>query len=311
MTTNQRILKAAATVSSQDTLRIPGAGGLLGVEQADKFIDYMIDSSVLLKQATTLRISGDSRQLDTIEVASRLLRKGVEKQAPTETFGVGTGRREVFTTEVILPFDITFQFLEDNIEKDNAEDHVARLMAGTFSNDLEDLGINGNTADAGVDAAFLTIANGWLKILGADPAVNKYDTNNSTDYAGTVFKGMLKALPDRWKRNPRGLVYLTAPSVEEEYRLSLASRQTALGDRQLIDGSAVTYAGIPVKSVPFLLPGQHLLTKTENLVFAIKRAIRIGRQVQERSRLIEYTMTARVGYEIINPELAVYGNDWV
>lgn len=302
---NQRILKAAIT--SANTLRVANAGGLLGPEQADKFIDYLVDSSVLLKRATVYRLTGDSRQLDTIGVNGRVIRKGTEGTDPGFTVGVGTGRRELTTEEVILPFDITFNFLDDNIEKEGAEDHVARLMAQQFANDTEDLGVNGDSASGD---AFIQIKNGWVKILNGDAAVHKYDHNGSTDYKGVVLRGMLAQLSEKWKRNTAGLAYLVAPSVEEEYRLSLADRATALGDRQLTGGDPTTYAGIPILPVPFLAADTHLLTNPKNLAYGIKRAIRVGRQVQERKRLIEYTITARVGFEWLNPDAAVISQNY-
>lgn len=299
---NQRLIKAAVT--STTNLRAGGAGGLLNPEQANSFIDYMVDNSTILKRCTVYRITGDSRQLDNISVTSRVFRKGTENVDPGFTVGVGTGRRTVTTEEVVLPFDITFNFLEDNIERDGAEDHVARLMAMAFSNDVEDLGINGDTTSGD---PFVNIKHGWLKIISTDAAVHKVAHASSTDYKGTVFPAILAGLPEKWKRSTGGLAYFVSPAVEESYRLSIANRATGLGDDVLETGRAVSFAGIPVVATPLLAGSNtHLLTRPENMVFAIKRAIRVGRFVNERTRRIEYTMSARVGYEWINPDAAVY-----
>jgi hypothetical protein len=122
---------------------------------------------------------------------------------------------------------------------------------------------------------------------------------------------MLKAMPEKWKRR-RDLVFLVSPQVEEDYRLGLATRGTELGDRQLTDGTTVKYAGYEVVPVPYLAAGQHLLTPWKNLAFGIhEREILVEKQRQSRKRVIEYTTTARIDYEWINPAAAVVGHDAV
>jgi hypothetical protein len=55
---------------------------------------------------------------------------------------------------VILPVDVTFSFFEDNIERDNFEDHLMRTFATQLTKDLEDRAING---DDGSADPFLTL----------------------------------------------------------------------------------------------------------------------------------------------------------
>jgi len=303
---NKRMLQKSAITSAALT-----TGGKLPPQQANRFIDYMMDDSVLLKEITTIRMTSDTYRLDDIGVSKRIIRKGVEATAPTETAGVSTGRRQLQVTEVILPFDIGFQFIEDNIEKQGGEDHVARLFAQQFGNDIEDLGINGDVdATTDPDADFLTIDNGWIKIAKTDAKTNKYDTAGSTDYKGVVFPAILKAMPDKWKRNRAGLAFLVSPGVEEEYRLSLATRETALGDQQLTEAATQRFAGIRVLPVPAWPDDVIVLTPVKNLAYGIhEREIRVGKQVQERKRLVEYTTTARVDFEWIQPEAVVIGYD--
>lgn len=303
MTTANRRMMAKSAITTADLV----AGGKLDAQRAKSFIDYSIDNTTIMKQCTVIRMTSDTYTLDEMGVNQRTIRKGVEVTAPTFTAGITTGKRQLQVTEIILPYDIGFQFLEDNLEKQGAEDHIARLFAAQFGNDVEDLGINGDTAaGAGPDQDFLTIDNGWMKIAKTETAFNKYDTNASTDYKGVVFQGMLRAMPDRWKRNKSMLKFLVSPTVEEDYRLSLADRQTALGDRQLTDAAATTYAGIEIIAVPSMADTDLLLTPIKNLAYGIhEREIRVGKQVQERKRLVEYTTTARVDFQWIKPEAAV------
>lgn len=300
-TQNRRLL--AKSISTADL----NTGGHLNPEQSNKFIDYMVDNSVVLKHCTVIRMKSDTYNLDNIGVQSRIIRAGIENEAPTNVAGVSTGRRQLRVTEVILPFDIGFQFLEDNIEKQGAEDHIAQLFAAQFANDVEDLGCNGDTAAvAGPDQDFLKISDGWIKIARGEAGFHKYQLAASKDYKGVVFPGMLKAMPNKWKRNVGQLAFLVSPTVEEEYRLSLSSRSTALGDEQLVSANNQKFAGVQVVPVPFLAEGDMILTNWKNLAYGIhEREIRVGKQVQERKRLVEYTTTARVDYQWVTPDAAV------
>lgn len=289
------------------------SGGRLNPEQADRFIDYVVDQSVLFKDGIRVRrMNSDRAQLDKLQVGTRILRKATEGTDPGTVAGIATAQRQLSVTELILPVDITFSFMEDNIERDNFEQHVMAMFGIQLSNDLEDLGINGD----GVTTPFLSIEKGWLQIIKdevASPGPNetapaRFDTNAATDFRNVIFPGMLALLPSKFKANKSALRFYVSVGNAEAYQFQIGQRQTMAGDAALLVAqNALTYGGIPVVGATYMPDSNHLLTLPDNLVFGVRRDVSLGIFKNERKRVWEYTWTLRVDYEIVEPTAIVIG----
>lgn len=290
MTISNRALLAKDAITTADL----ATGGKLNPQQADKFIDYMVDQSAFLKDIRTERMDGPAKDLDFIGVASRIVRKGIEATEPTDTAGIQTSRKRLETVEVILPADISFSFLEDNIEREGVEDHIARMLAMQFANDLTDLAWNGDTEDTSEHAAFLTIDDGFIKLAKESTDTHKFDTGGSTDFKSEVFPGMLSMLPNKWKANKSELRFYVSPTVAEAYIEELTVRQTAWADELLQTGKLPLYKGVTIFPVDFIPDDVLVLTLRKNLAVGIQRQFTNERERKPRKRIIEYTMTARV-----------------
>lgn len=239
---------------------------------------------------------------------------------------MSTKKRELTTVEVIWAEDITLSFLEDNIERRGAENHIARLLATQFGNDLADLGWKGDTALAATitdansdgfddttgltqaDHDFLRTNDGWLKIAGADADAHAYDASGASK-ASDVFKAMLSLMPDKYLGLE--LVFFVPPELAIAYASELANRATGLGDTVMVQGvPAARYFGYRVVPDPYLrkegnLARRAVLTPADNLVFGIQRNITLDAQWQPRKRAVEYTITARNDYEFANADAVV------
>lgn len=307
-----------------------GGLGLLNPEQAERFITFMTDNAVVLPLVTERRMKEQTVQLDYFNLTGRRLRKGTEAVAPTSLGQIGEfTRRELVAVEAVLPADITFQFIEDNLEKEDGEDLIVREIARVVGNDVEDLGLHGDTGlaanitDANADNlddtsglsqndhSFLRINDGWFKFSRGSASTHKVNvSNNARTAAGvaywkdTVFPAVLKAMPEKWKRKLDGLVFLVAPSVEEEYRLSLQSRNTGLGDKAITGSERQNFMGVPIQPVPYITDQRDvILTNPKNLVYGVYRSIRVGRFVNERERQVEYTISLRTDYQIVADDM--------
>lgn len=301
---NRRLLERASAKAVIDTATVFASGsGRLNPEQSDRFIDYVLDQSVIFKDGIRVRrMNADRADLDKLAVGTRVIRKATEGSLPSDVVGVTTAKRQLVVTEIILPADVTFTFMEDNIERENFEDHLMAMFGVQLANDLEDLAINGDT---GSSDPFLSIEDGWLKILKTPSFANVYDTNGSTDFRNVVFEGMLEALPAKYKANKQNLRFYVSTTNEEKYRFQLGQRQTAGGDQILLGGQPVTYAGVPVVGVPFMPNDHHILTIPDNLVFGVRRDVSLGIFKHERKRVWEYTWTLRVDFEVVEGTAAV------
>ncbi|MCD6386021.1 hypothetical protein J7M23_09635 [Candidatus Sumerlaeota bacterium] len=299
-------MKNEAILRKGDELIVLSDGGLLSDAQSKKFINLSVDETVVINPkkniADIVQFSGDKKDLDTITGVSRALRKpstidsgyrAGHKQV--DAVAPAFGRRELSAEEVAVTYILPYSTIEDNIEEENLNDTLAKVYATMFGNDIEDLALNGTGSG---ENPFLSIAKGWIQIL-KDEAdeTHIYDTNGSEDYLGTVFPGMLKLLPSKWRNNPNNLVLLVPWSVYETYQTQVGERNTALGDRAITEGVTLRYSGIEVVPVGLMPDGHIILTRRLNPVVGFKRRIRIENEKVPRHLEIETTISARVGFQ--------------
>lgn len=291
MTSNRQMMKDAIT--SGDTLAGTGKGGLLNPEQARRFISYMTDNTTLLKDTRLEQMAAPEKQLDFLLIGSRLIRKATEATSPTELAAANTSRKELRSIKVRLAADITSEFQEDNIEGQNAGERIARELAQQFGNDLADLMLNGDTAATGADASFLTIGDGIIKQAKTSTDTHKFKLSG-TDYKGTVFPGMLKLMPNKFKNDRRNMRIYCSSSVADTYILSVTNRETALGDDVLASGRFDKFLGIQVFPIEYMPDDVIILTHRLNLVSGVQRAMKVYSQFNQRKDLTEYTMYMRL-----------------
>ena len=291
MSSNRQLMKD--TISASDTLTGTGKGGLLNPEQARRFISYMTDNTTLLRDTRLETMAAPEKQLDFLLIGSRLIRKATEATSPSELAVANTSRKELRSIKVRLAADITSEFLEDNIEGQSAEDRIARELAQQFGNDLADLMLNGDTAATGDDASFLSIGDGIIKQAKTSADTHKFKLTG-TDYKGTIFPGMLKMMPNKFKNDRANMRIYCSSSVADTYIMSVTDRMTVLGDDTLKTGLFDRFLGIRVFPVEYMPDDVIILTHRLNLVSGVQRAMKVYSQFNQRKDLTEYTMFMRL-----------------
>ncbi|MDR1648877.1 MAG: hypothetical protein LBR71_01335 [Synergistaceae bacterium] len=295
MITSNRKIVAKDSITSAN-FRGDGKGGYLNPEQSKEFLRMMFDATDFLKDIQTFTMRAPTKDLDYMKLDSRIIRPGVEGVAPDEIFEIDTAKQTLTTTEVILPFDITDNVLEDIIEGGNADENIAKMMTDQFGNDLCDLSLNGDTSVTGgvTDEKFLKIGDGFVKIAKGSADTHKFNTGGSTDYRGDVFPALLAALPNRYKRRKSELRFYVSPSVSEAYIRQLAIRETKLGDESLVTGMAQRFSGIQLFECEFMPDDVLILTSNKNLATGIFRDVKAERERSARERKTKYTVTMRL-----------------
>ena len=290
MSSNRQMMKDAITT---DTITGSGKGGRLNPEQARRFISYMTDNTALLNDTRLEQMSAPEKQLDFLLIGSRLIRKATEATSPSELAAANTSRKELRSVKVRLAADITSEFMEDNISGQSAAERIARELAQQFGNDLADLMLNGDTADTGADASFLTIGDGIIKQAKTSADTHKFKLTG-TDYKGTIFPGMLRLMPNKFKNDRKNMRIYCSSSVADTYILSVTNRETALGDNVLVSGRFDRFLGIQVFPVEYMPDDVIILTHRLNLVSGVQRSMKVYSQFNQRKDLTEYTMYMRL-----------------
>ena len=303
-----------------------GGGGLLNPEQANRFIDYMWDATTLGSDVRRVRMNADTVDIDKVRVGERVARLATEAVDDHENAAVTFSKISLTTSKIRLDWELTTEGLEDNIEGDDLEDHIARLMATQLANDLEDLAING---DADSSDPLLKSFDGWKKRVEASGHV--VDADGSL-IERKFFNAALKRLPRMYKQRRNQLRFYAGSNLVQDYLEELSRNpnleQIATG---IIQGSphapqsgvpgrvyAMAY-GVPVYEVPLFdeaqthtpdggsekQVGDIWLSFPQNLLWGVKREIKVYREFVPKKDTIEYTVYTRVGTQVENADAFV------
>ena len=220
--------------------------GLLGTEQANRFIDLLVDESALLSAVTVQRVDQRAGELYTIDITDRVLTGGQENTEVTPDTGtLSFGKIDYSCFKLSTGFALTWETLHWNIEGEDFEDHLVRLWREAMRRDLEILALRGDTSSAD---DFLKLDDGWVAQL-LDPANGAHivdfhdDTGNPQTVDATLFQKAIKALPTKYAL--RDLRWIATPKLIYDYRHYLASRQDNLGAAVLMGRAELTPEGIP------------------------------------------------------------------
>jgi len=278
--------------------------GKLNPEQTNRFIRTLIDQPTLLASVRTVAMGAPQMKVNKIGFGSRILRPATSSTALSSGDRVkpDLGQVVLNTTEVMAEIHIPYDVLEDNIEGGNVgvplqsgagglHQTLVDLIAERAALDLEELGIQGDTAVVGSDA-YLGLLNGYLKLSTA----NVVNVGGAFDKAAV--KSALQTMPTKYLRNRPSLQHFVSVDNETEIRDQYANRQTPMGDQQVQGLLPVSVYGSKVTPVA-LMPGANgLYTDPTNLIFGIQRNIMIEYDKDIRTREFIVVLTCRVAFAI-------------
>jgi len=278
------------------------SAGKLNAEQAEKFIQLVVDNTVMKDLVETIPMRSPTRDLDTLDFATRQMTKPTEGTATTDLISATFAKRTLTAVEFVYPADVTYSFLEDNIERDDFESTVMEMCAKALALDLEDLNTNGDE-DSGT--TFLAQNDGWILIAKENGHV--YDIAAPDERLDTIFPGMLADMPDKWKANRSNMYIALSSSDYEAYEAEIAERNTALGDMAITTGKRIPFKGIELVSPPAWPSGTYMMSLKKNLCRGIHRDILTETERAPRKRAVEITISGRQDAEIKVVDAVVIG----
>jgi hypothetical protein len=307
-----------------DTTAVGAAGGgILKPEQASTFIDYMWDETVLTSMVRRKKMNNPSEELDKIAVGRRLARKATEGVDDGQNVDPTFAKISMTTVKIRLDWELTTESLEDNLEGNALEDHVARLMATQLGNDLEDLFINGDTDDSD---ALIKSLDGFIKRFLAGAHVL---SNNGAALNRAAFNSIIKEMPRKYLGQRAALRFLTSPGLLQDFLYITTNENfTNIPERVYenpggVDGAPGGSVGIrPFGVTPVEIPlfpedvdgtysaatGDHgygIWTFPKNMIIGVQREIKVYREYKPKKDSIEYTVYTRVANQIENLDAAV------
>jgi len=257
---------------------IPSGNGNLYPDQANRFLDYMWDATILAKSARTIRMRSNTTEIDRVSVGQRIMTVALEDRPvdwvnnPSSGSGAFTTAGATFskisltTRKLRLDWELSAEALEDNVEGPDLEDHIARLMATQAGNDVEDLLING--------VGPVSASNGSSGLMGAFKGFRSLAVTNAHVVDGgqfgldkSVFNAAIKALPRKYKQRRNQLRFFAGSQLVQDYLYNLTASGGSVNPYDIASGiirgetaandggpgSTTPFAfGIPVINVPLM-----------------------------------------------------------
>jgi hypothetical protein len=287
------------------------SAGALTAEQSTAFVRSVLDAPTILAQARTVVMRSDKQWVDKIGFDSRILRPAVEHTALSESdrSKPTVGRVELDSQEVIAEVRVGYATMEDVIERALAatngapnaspgglHNSIVQMIAARAAADLEELGVQGDTATVG--DAYLALVDGWLKKAGHPSAVGGA-------FSPTAVAAGLKVLPSKYQADLAALKHFVAPQAVVDLRAALASRATGLGDTMMTNGGEVSVLGTGVVGCSRMPSAKGILVNPQNLLFGIHRNISIEFDKSITTRQYIVVVTARVAFNIETADACV------
>lgn len=310
------------------------AGGLLQPEQAERFLDFTLEYSTLLKEVRAEGKARNKGEVDTLNIggvctvpASEPETESIDEKLPD------FGKIEFAMVKLRSAFNMSTETLLDNIESDirvtglpgkqqgeeppgDFRETLMRAYAKRIATDIELGAIQGDTAHTGTTMKdkLLKCNNGWLKMAQLPLDSCHIVDAGSKNVSIKLFAAMLEALPAPYLKTPADLRWLVGSRLNIRWTSKLAERQTTLGD-DVLKGMGVAPFGIPMMLVP-LMPedkvvgtiGSHgfiMLTYLENLNYVYRRLVEMYWEFRPRKDIWENTTYTETDYMIENKDAMV------
>lgn len=284
-------------------------GGLLNAEQQDKFIRVVQETPTIINDVRTVPMNRSSMEINKIQFANHILRPAVENTAldANARSTTSTSKVTLNTQEAIAEVRIPYGVLEDNIEKGALQDTIMALIAERIAIDIEDIIIRGDTANVGFTGtlAVLKSYDGILKRITS----NVVDAGSPTTIVPAIWNDAIKAMPGKYRRNKSSLRLYVPDDIEQDYRLALSQKSTALGDALLAGNQALPVFGVPMKGVG-LMPNAvgnsfGILIDPRNIILGIQRNITMEAERLISERQLKFVVTLRMAIQLEEETAAV------
>lgn len=279
----------------------------LAAEEADRFIDYMVDESVLKNNARIVRMAKETRNIRALGLGSERFLKPADTFSSSDYKKTLTHNKIALTAKKVRGCVVVYDDdLEDNIEGQAFADHLMKMIAKKIANELDEAYWIADTHDLSGFAStdIRSLWDGWRYILDHSQSGETYENDVSgsaiiLDASNTVtaragdfafatkktiaeqdasapyewefkFGKMLRYLPSKYKVGGlANLRFFTNDQVIQQYIEALARRSTILGDNAILGKSPIQYGSVPIVACP-LMPTTMKIDIVDNQKEALK-----------------------------------------
>lgn len=230
-----------------------GSSGLLRPADAEKFIDMVQKDASFLSRLDSEKVTRKEGTISKLGVGTRLLRQhreGEDEITGNEVVPV-IGEVPYKCEYMTLGTSLTEEWLEQNKEKENFEQHFMGQISSQISVDILDLAFNGDEATATSDAHynFLRLNDGFIKQIKAGGNVVDGATIDGGKFSKKMFYDLRRAIPKEYRNS--NMKWICSDDTYTDLSEYLSERPTALGDIAITRGdNDIMILQTPFERVP-------------------------------------------------------------
>jgi len=247
-------LKQLMQKSAIDSSSLPNS--VMNRKQANRFIDLVVDESVLLKRIRVVRVDHNKGEINKLDLGT-IVTEGASTTSRAST-RTPTERIVTYDNEKYRSaFDLKTDFMEDNLERSGIRDTLLNMFSKRIAIDSELAAIEGDdslTVGDGQTAEnnLLGVNDGFQKILEASvPAAQQIDAAGAAPSKKLYFD-MKRAIPSRYRAAKPSYMWIQPSGPSDKWMLDWSDRETGRGDVALATGIVPGPWGIPSLEVPLM-----------------------------------------------------------
>jgi len=228
-----------------------GTNGLLNSDQANSFINEFVQQAELINMVQVKPVTNQAGYVYYIDMSSPATVAAAEATEYTDETGTPEFSRAAYqTVKRRTQFELTWEDIHDTIEGEQFGSTIVKMWNQRWGLDTEYLALLGDEATSPVATAWdklYDINDGWLTQLTAENGVNILDVTNLDVAYPTfqMFAAALRLLPTKYRKFTKfPNLWMTSPTVVDDYRNWLASRSGNLGDAIVQGLATLTPQGI-------------------------------------------------------------------
>lgn len=303
------------------------APALIQPEEADRLIDYIVDESVLFREATVERMTTNEKDIRFIDISGGVLRQATCGTV-RETVTISNTNKCLRTISVDAEFYLCDDDMEDGLTGAQLESQVIRMTADQVSNEAENWGLmantdgsylsNANTSPVVVNNAVMGLRDGWYRQLQHGNLVDaaSLDAGDRT-LSFNKLRCLKTRMPTKYRTNMAAhRIYMASNMADNDYFGLHQGRPTDLGDAAHQGPFRLLSGTTPIVPVPMLptdiqacgcgsLPDNGTFmfdTEPSNLVLGIERNITFERERVAREHRTWFIWTFRFDVLLFNEE---------
>ncbi len=255
----------------------------LAAAEADKFIDYIMDESVMKGKARVVKMNKATQNIRALGLGTGdFLHPGDTFSSSEYKKTLSHNKIELVSKKVRGCIAIFDDDLEDNIEADAFADHLMKMITQQIANELDKAYWLGDTGSGNAygDTDIKSLWDGWrFQIANGDTSGDTYyndvsggavvlDATSSGSFRVEApsriamvektapynwefkYNQMLASMPSKYKLPLASLAFYNSDLVTQNYIEALAARSTIMGDVAIAGKGAMTYGMVPIVSCP-------------------------------------------------------------